>query len=126
VTLPGLLFVQGLGQALAWVLVYTAVSVVACGVGPGLMMTMTPQHLRGRIYAIYIAGVVLAATLWPTLIGILSDRVFNGPRGLLLAFCTVVIPCSFVAPVMLIKILEPFRRTIESTTKVAPTVSGSH
>jgi len=126
VTLPGLLFVQGLEQALAWVLVYTAVSVVACGVGPGLMMTMTPQHLRGRIYAIYIAGVVLAATLWPTLIGILSDRVFNGPRGLLLAFCTVVIPCSSVAPVMLIKILEPFRRTIESTTKVAPTVSGSH
>jgi hypothetical protein len=110
--LPALLFGHGAQQILVLIFIYVVAAFMANSVEPELMMAVAPNHLRGRIYAIFGAVGVLGSALWPTLVGTLSDNVFHGSRGLLLAVCAVLIPTGFAAPLLLAAINNPFRRTI--------------
>jgi MFS family permease len=85
---------------------------VANAVGPGLLMTLAPNHLRGRIYAFWVFAAVVLSSLWPPLVGLLSDRVFHGTHGLFLALCAVIIPCGLAAPAILAFIVGPFRQSL--------------
>jgi MFS family permease len=110
--LAGLLVVPSVDGVLVLVALHTLFAFVAIGGGQVLVMNVAPNHLRGRIFAIYSFVSVVIGALPPTLIGVLSDRVFRGNQGLLLALCTVGVPCGAVASATFAVIVKPLRRTM--------------
>jgi MFS family permease len=106
VPLAMLLFVHKPNQMLVVTFLYLMLAYGATAVGPALMLGIAPNHLRGRTYAIWTLMTVATAAVWPTIIGSLSDRVFHGSHGLLLALCAVVIPTSLAAPLILTKVVN--------------------
>jgi MFS family permease len=106
VPLAMLLFVHNPNQMLVVTFLYLMLAYGATAVGPALMLSIAPNHLRGRIYAMWTLMTVATAAVWPTLIGSLSDRVFHGSHGLLLSLCAVVIPTSLAAPLILTKVVN--------------------
>jgi MFS family permease len=122
--LPMLLFVHQSDEMLVVVFLYFVLAYIATAVGPVLMMGIAPNNLRGRVYALWLLITVAAAVIWPTLIGMLSDRVFHGSHGLLLALCTVVIPLAVAAPAILTMVSDPFKHTRTTGVPASVTPAG--
>jgi MFS family permease len=109
---PFVLLVRSAEQLLVFAALFVALCYVAISVSPNIQTAIAPNHLRGRV--ITITGLIglVSSTVWPPLIGFLSDKVFHGPLGLLQAFSAIVIPSSLVALLFLARIAAPFRRTL--------------
>jgi MFS family permease len=91
VTLP-IPAVTTAGQFYALILAKIAFTFMANSLSPTVLQTMAPGHMRGRIVAIGGTVMVIFGSFMPWLVGVLSDRVFPGQNGILLAMCSVVIP----------------------------------
>lgn len=104
---PILLLLKSASQVLILTAVYVFVSFVQSGVAPGLTLYIVPNHLRGRFTALFnIVGLGISAA-WPPLIGIMSDHVFHGQRGLTLALCSVAIPALFASAILVLGVTVP-------------------
>ncbi|WP_397414046.1 MFS transporter [Phenylobacterium sp.] len=91
VTLPIPLITTS-GQFYALMLAKIAFTFMANSLSPTVLQTMAPAHMRGRVVAIGGTVTVIFGSFMPWLVGMLSDRVFPGHNGILLAMCSVVIP----------------------------------
>jgi len=74
---------------------------VGIGVTPTILMAVAPSDLRGRLISLQTLILWVSTAITPPLVGALSDRVFTGAHGLVLAFSAVAIPCSLLAPLLL-------------------------
>jgi MFS family permease len=74
---------------------------VGMTVTPTLLVAVAPNHLRGRLIALETLVLLTTMAITPPLVGVLSDRVFVGSRGLVQAIGAITIPCSLVAPFLL-------------------------
>jgi MFS family permease len=124
--LPGLAFVRGVDQVMGLCAAYFIFAFMGSSVGPSIMTAITPNHLRGRIVAIWGCVNLGAAVIWPPLIGWLSDHVFHGPTGLLLAFCAVALPVGFAAPLILVFIAKQVRRAMGIEASATGSLPLSH
>lgn len=77
---------------------------VGTTVAPTILMNVAPNHFRGRLISLQTLLLMGLTGVTPPLVGALSDHVFTGKHGLVLAFSAVAIPCSLAAPLLLIGI----------------------
>ena len=70
-------------------------------VTPTILVAMAPSHLRGRLVSLQTLILWVSTAITPPLVGALSDHVFKGSHGLVLAFSAVAIPCSLLPPLLL-------------------------
>lgn len=99
-TVP-LLFVRSAEQFFAIVLLKTGLLYMATSLSPTVLQLVSPPRMRGRVIAIGGMAMLLCQSLMPWLIGIVSDRVFTGPRGILEAAISVVLPALVIGLVTL-------------------------
>ncbi len=85
----------------AAITVLIAAIYVGMTVTPTLLMLIAPNHLRGRVVALQTMSLISTMAVTPPLVGLLSDRVFTAPDGLLLSTCAVIIPACLLAPLLL-------------------------
>jgi len=85
---------------------------IGCSVGPSLITLVSPNHLRGQIYGLWVCSSVIAASIWPMVIGLLSDSVFHAPDGLLRSVLVIVTPSTLLAVIAAIALTVPLRRTL--------------
>jgi MFS family permease len=85
---------------------------VGIAVSPTLLMAVAPSSFRGRLISLQTLILWLATAITPPLVGLLSDRIFTGPQGLVLAFSAVAIPCSVLPPLLLWRIQPMFVRAL--------------
>jgi MFS family permease len=74
----------------------------AVPLAPNILSHVAPAHIRGRLFAFYQLAITLPGVVGPPAVGSLSDSIFTGPRGLLLALAAVCIGCSVIAPLLAI------------------------
>ncbi|WP_195908432.1 MFS transporter [Novosphingobium sp. Gsoil 351] len=65
---------------------------MANSLSPTVLQLMSPSPIRGRVVALGGMVTIVAASFMPWLVGLLSDHVFTGPRGIILAMAAVAIP----------------------------------
>jgi MFS family permease len=85
---------------------------VGIAVSPTLLMAVAPSSFRGRLISLQTLILWVATAITPPLVGLLSDRVFTGPQGLVLACSAVAIPCSVLPPLLLWRIQPMFDRAL--------------
>lgn len=91
VTLP-IPFVQTTNQFYAIILAKICFTFMANSLAPTVLQMMAPAHMRGRVIAIGGSVFIVFSSLMPWLVGVISDTVFPGHGGILLAMASVVIP----------------------------------
>lgn len=64
---------------------------------PAVIQGLAPPHLRGRVFAISSAAITPFQMISPILVGLLSDRVFTQPGGLLLSLTMIGGPALVMA-----------------------------
>ncbi|PEQ10581.1 hypothetical protein B2G71_21625 [Novosphingobium sp. PC22D] len=107
-TVLGALSVLGLPFAQTPLMVAAAASAfiasvyVGMTVTPTILMATAPNHLRGQLVSLQTLSLICLMAVTPPLVGLLSDLVFEGTGGLLLAIGAVTIPCSVCAPLLLL------------------------
>lgn len=120
-SLVPLIFVGSAEQLLLVATIHTTFAFMAFSVGPGLLMTIAPNHLRGRLYGIKSLVGTIAGSASPLAIGILSDRMFHShDDGLLLALCALLIPISALVFVALAVVGGALRKTLRSVEGLVP------
>lgn len=54
----------------------------SASMGPAVTQVVTPQHLRGRVSAIYVLTTgLIAMSVGPAAVGFFTDKIFGDPRG---------------------------------------------
>ena len=83
---------------------------------PILLTTVAPSYLRGRVLAVSSLLHVCAGVAWQIAIGTLSDRMSAHSNGLLMALLAVAVPSTLLAPILLLRISEPFRVAVAAAS----------
>lgn len=68
---------------------------------PTVIQDLAPPNLRGRVFAISTVIITLFQVISPITVGLLSDRIFTWPGGLLLSSVTVCAPALLLAALSL-------------------------
>jgi len=93
---------------------FIACAYIGVSTAPTVLMAVAPNHLRGRVISLLTLTVMTSTAITPPLVGTLSDNVFTGSSGLILAFSAVAIPCNLIAPLFLLRIRHLFDRSESS------------
>ncbi|MDB5445899.1 MAG: transporter [Phenylobacterium sp.] len=87
------------------------------GVGASAVQLVTPAEYRGRISAIYLMVIsIIGLTLGPSMVGLLTDRVFHDPAKLHLSLATTFAVLSPIALVAFALGLKPMRRAVAAAS----------
>jgi len=74
--------------------IYMALALSSASMGPAATQVVTPQHLRGRVSALYVlTSGLIAMAVGPSLVGFVTDKILGDPRmvGTSLIIVVVVI-----------------------------------
>ena len=86
---------------------------VGTTVAPTILMNVAPNQFRGQLVALQTLILMGLTGVTPPLVGALSDHIFTGRQGLVLAFSALAIPCSLAAPLLLVglnRLLDLYRQ----------------
>jgi MFS family permease len=69
----------------------------SASMGPAATQVVTPQHLRGRVSALYVlTSGLIAMAVGPSLVGLVTDKVLGDPRmvgtSLIIVLIVIFIP----------------------------------
>lgn len=110
--------------ALALLTVGVALTGTASSLQGAALQLLTPPRMRGRVIAIYLLCItVIGLGLGPLLIGVLSDDVFTGPRGLGPALATVSSLALVICVITLWQARATIRRAVAEEAVRAQTAS---
>jgi MFS family permease len=109
---PLMLVVHGVGPLIAVYILLCTMTYVASPMGPALLTGIAPNRLRAQVFSINQIATLLLGTMTPPLVGLLSDKAFSGPEGLLHACCAIIIPLGLLGPLLLTGLERPVLRTI--------------
>lgn len=75
------------------------------------LLRITPNQLRGQTYAMFLLAISLSGTtLGPTLVGIITDFVFENEMMIGYSMLTVSLPTAFIASIAFFMSISAFRR----------------
>lgn len=115
-------FVQTAGQYYAVSLVKVAFTFMATSLSPTVLQLISPARMRGRVVAVGGMITIVMQSIMPYVIGVVSDTMFSGPRGILLAMSAVVIPSMVIGLVFLrwgLATLPATLRAVEEADRAA-------
>jgi MFS family permease len=113
-SLVALIFVNSAPQLLLVATIHITFAFVGFGAGPGLLMSIAPNHLRGRLYGMQSIVGTVAGVGTPLLVGAFSDHVFHSEDGLRLAICAVMIPTAGLTLLSLAIVSGALARTLKA------------
>jgi MFS family permease len=87
---------------------------------PTLLQDLSPPQVRGRLMSVITLLFIVATGMAPILVGLISDQMPHGSRGLLWAIVGIAVPAFLVAGVSLCLVEKAFRRTLDEVAGVAP------
>jgi MFS family permease len=88
----GLPFVETAVQLYVVLGIKLLFTTMAMSLSPAVLQFLAPAHMRGRVVAIGGMITVMFSSIMPPAIGLLSDKAFHGPAGILHAMTVVIIP----------------------------------
>jgi hypothetical protein len=112
IILPCMFLPRNPGTLLELVTLYVVAYFLAGATYPTMLLEVTPNHLRGRLYGIGAIIGIVGASVCPVLIGGLSDRVFHGPTGLKTALLAITLTYTVVALIAVLVVTRPFGRSM--------------
>jgi MFS family permease len=89
-------FVQTAVQLYAVIGIKMLFTTMAMSLSPAVLQFLAPAHMRGRVVAIGGMITVMFSSIMPPAIGFLSDKVFDGPAGILQAMTVIIIPALLI------------------------------
>ncbi|MBP8671440.1 MAG: MFS transporter [Sphingobium sp.] len=88
----------------------------SASMGPAVTQVVTPQHLRGRVSAIYVLTTgLIAMSVGPAAVGFFTDKIFGDPRAVGLSLIAVILGALIPATLLFAWGRGQMRRLLQST-----------
>lgn len=104
---PAMLLTNSSDQMKYMWVAFNVFTYMAHAVAPAMLAFTTPSTLRGRVFAVWNFAALVVGAISPTLIGFLSDHLFAGPGGALLACVIVSTAANLIALLMTVGQAKP-------------------
>lgn len=109
-----MLFTNSSTTLLASVGIYILVLFLGYALIPTMLVAVSPPAARGQLLAVYVLSGMIGDTVQALIVGVLSDHVFTGSRGLLLSVGSVATVGIVIGVASMLRVRSSFSVTAAS------------